>query len=174
MKVWLPPDTSTATPAKVYARYLKACDRTAALRAQGTKISQARGKVEEKHIILRDYNRACHAYVWRPERATILQRILDAAMDKERANDEAVQSHTIYKTRRNNIIAEKEERDLRGLIDDIDRHYPPAEKPPVAYEPAERASALVDIEAFDTTPHVWRELEPCGSGSCGMCKYCLM
>ena len=79
---------SDVTPGKYYIRYLKACEHTAALRACGTKISAKTGKVEEKNFMFLDYQTACTTYIGHENRAAALQRILDAAMDKERINRE--------------------------------------------------------------------------------------
>ena len=72
--------TRDVTPGKVYARYLKACEHTAALRARGTKISAEKGKVQEKNFMYLDYQTACNTYIWRPSRAAALQRISGRAV----------------------------------------------------------------------------------------------
>ena len=146
---------SDVTPGRYFSRYLCACEHTAYLRAAGTKISAVKGKIEEKNFIYLDYQTACNAYVWRPNRAAALQCILDAAMEREQTNREAMQSHNIYTTRAENIAVQNE----RAFFDRIDTMFPPAfpsdEQARVAFEPAERAAARDEIESFSTTPHLW-------------------
>ena len=78
--------------------------------------------VAEKNLVWTYYNEACNAYVWRTHRVTALQSILDAAMEKERVNYEAMESHAIRK-----MINENEERQLSarfGIVDKLQMPQP--------------------------------------------------
>ena len=87
-----PQETSDITPGKHYARFLRACDQTAALQARGTSISLfwCPGEKVEKHVVYLWYEDACNIYLWkRAERAARCQRILDAALEREHVNKDA-------------------------------------------------------------------------------------
>ena len=180
-----PQETSAITPGKHYARFLRACDQTAALQARGTSISLfwCPGKNVEKHVVYLWYEDACNIYLRkRAERAARCQRTLDAALEREHVNKDAERTHTVS-------LQKRTEKRRRGLSDRLDRLYPPRfDEPPKGpespkYTVEERQDALDDVEEYSTTPHLWAGLkrirmrggwpEPCDT-SCGMCEYCFM
>ena len=179
--------TSDVTPSKLYARFLKACDHTEELQACGTRVTgMYRYPLRAKNEMCLTYQRACKIFMHHPERAARCQELLDAAMEREHVNQDAMRTHAAFL-----IYKEQEERRKeKARSERLDKLYPPIfEEPPVEEPPVaaltseEREAALDEIDSFNTTPVLWVGLrskrrrpadeppEPCDN-CCGVCEYC--